>query len=926
EALTIPANTTKSYYLSANMPATLDAYAGQVAALSLVSVGTTATISGVLPITGNGQTINATLAIGSAAITVGSLDPISASASKEVGTTNFNFAALKVTAGSAEDVTAYSIKWNQSGSAAASDLTNIVVSDGTTSYVATVSSDGKYYTASFGTAGLVIAKGLSKEFTVKGDIANGSARTVGFDIYKDTDIVIKGNNYGYYMTPTFTDNGITHSDAGATAIEAASSPYFAGANVTISSGSLRLDKSSSGAPAANITKGSQGVLLGAFDFVVKGEPVNITSMELAITVSAVAASSSDLTNITLTKADGAILAGPVNAVDTSTSNNDGTATFSGTVTFPVGTTQVLVKGNLNTDPAADATYIVSFTPATKITNITGQTTGNSITATPASQVSANTMTVKAGALTVRVSSTPSAQSVVKGTTGYTFSNFVFDTSASGEDVRVTSMTVRHGAYTASKQSDITALTMYDGSQILNATALTGVEAAATSTETYTFDTALVIPKGGQKVVALKGNISGVATATGHEFGLLNGTTAIAATGVSTGQDIEETVTTGSGQKMTIVDSGQYSVSLDSGSPTKTASKMLVANTTGNIITTLRFRATSEAITINKIGLYLSNASSSAKDIAKVWVYDEGGNLLAWSDSPFNGATAGDDGTTSGFSVSPGLQAGTVALVLQADEEKVVTIKADVAEIKASASTDAVAGHSVAINYYGSTSTTYNYGTGSSGTINNYSAATAANPFYIYRSIPTVVETTPTTSFSAGAGAGSTLDTVAVTADPKGAIDLYKLTFYVSTSSNVALTNIKLYEGSNVLYASSTNWYIDPMGHYIDIVLRQNPGTTAAAVPYTIGAGLTKTFVLKGDLSYSGDNTSFTASAYLAGDGAETGKASGTYGLTATNADADTNNDFIWSDWSDVDHSSSATGASTADWYNGYLMNVPSSTY
>ncbi|KKT26564.1 MAG: Envelope glycoprotein J [Parcubacteria group bacterium GW2011_GWA2_43_9b] len=191
ETITIPANTTKYYTLAANMPAVSGtSYAGQVASLALVAVETIATVSGTLPITGNGQTINESLSIGTFSGTAGSLNV--STTTKAVGTTNFNFSGLKLTAGSVEDVTIYSIRFNQSGSAAASDLANVVVSDGTTKYATTVSSDGKYYTASFGTAGLLIGKGLSKEFTVNGDVVGGSARTIKFDIYRATDIVVKG--------------------------------------------------------------------------------------------------------------------------------------------------------------------------------------------------------------------------------------------------------------------------------------------------------------------------------------------------------------------------------------------------------------------------------------------------------------------------------------------------------------------------------------------------------------------------------------------------------------------------------------------------------------------------------------------------------------------------------------------------------------
>lgn len=928
ETFKIPANTTKTYTLAANMPTSLDAYAGQLVSLSLVSVTTTATVSGTLPLTGNAQTMNATLAIGSATITVGSLDPISA-ATKEVGTTNYAFSALKLTAGSTEDVTVSSIKWNQSGSAASSDLANMVVSDGTTSYATTVSSDGKYYTASFGTAGLTIAKGLSKEFTVKGDIANGSNRTVAFDIYKNTDIVVKGNLYGYKMTPSFTSNGVTHATANATAVAAAASPYFAGSHVTIGTGSLRIDKSSTGAPTANITKGATGQLLGAFDFVVKGESVNVASIIVDFDHTGIG-STSDITSVTLTKADGTVLAGPVNGADVTSPTahastldgaRDGYASFSGTITFPVGTTQVLVKGNLNTDFASNDTFRVGFTDAsTRVSSITGVTTGNSITATPASAIWGNTMTVKAGALTISVSGTPVAQTVIRGITGYTFANFVFDASASGEDVKVTSAAVQQIVDAAANDNAVTNMQLWDGSTALN----TGGNiqdpdgGAATNSYTFTLDNPLVVTKGSQKSVALKGNIIPTATAAGTQRWGLASAAAVSVTGVSTGSDISESVVAANGQLMTIAASGQYSVAADASTPT---GKLIAANTTGNIMTVLRFKATAEQINVTKMRLALTSGSSTGIDLAAVYIYD--GSALLGSGAFGNYAGALGNASTT-FTLSTPLE-------IAANEEKVVTIKADIAPIHTT-NTVATAGHTPIINYYGSTSTSENIGTGqSSGAeIANYSSTTSQAAAYIYRSIPTVAVTQSANTFtSAGI---KTISKFSVKADEKGDIDLYKFTFYLSTSSSVGLANLTLVDTTGgtetTLHASTTAYYVDVYGNRADVVLYASPGTISGGTitPRTVAANNTRTFELRANVSYTGTANSFGVDAYLAGDGAETAKASGTYGLTAANVDADGNDDFIWSDWSDADHSTSAAGSNTTDWYNGYLVSGLSSTY
>lgn len=903
DTLTIPANTTKSYYLSANMQAVEDAYAGQIAALSLVGVTTSATISGVLPISGNGQTINATLAIGSATVSRGSLDPGADNASKEVGTVGFSFAGLKITAGSSEDVTVYSIKFNQSGSAAASDLANIVVSDGTTNYATTVSSDGKYYTASFGTAGLVIAKGLNKEFTVKGDILSGSGRTISFDVYRDTDIVVKGNTYGYYLTVAGTSEGATPADGAF----GSGTPFYNAYDMTVSNGSIRVEKSSTGAPAANITKGAQGVLLGAFDFIAQGEAVNVTSLVLTMTMTGTTASSSDFTNITLTKADDTVVAGPVNGVDNSTSDASGTATFSGTISFPVGTTQILVKGNMSTDPAANATITTQFA-ASSVSGITGGTTGNSITAVPSSGVLANRMTVKAGSLVVSVSGTPVAQTVIRGITGYTFANYVFDASASGEDVKVTSVELQDIHTVA--ETELSSMQLFDGATALNtgSNVLNPSETgSATKQNTFTLDNALVIPKGTQKTIALKGNISGNATNAAEFTWGLKASATISATGVSTTQTIDATGTTSAqnGQKMTIATSGQYRVALDASTPT---GKLVAANTTGNIMTVLKFSATSEQINVSKIRLALLSASSTANDLSTVYIYD-GSTLLGSGVLGTGNAAGASANASSTFTLSTPLQ-------IPANSDKIVTIKADIAPIYTT-NTVATAGHQIAIDYYGSASTSENLGNGASSgqEVANYSVNTAQSLAYIYRSVPTVSKKALASNVLA-AGSSVPLYKFSVAADAKGDIDLYKFTFQFATSS-ATLASIVLYDvtDSNEIVVNNNNTAVPLANTDYEFVLELND---TATTPRTVSAGTTRTFELRGQVSGTIASGS-SVSTQMQGD-ATYDLASGTYMDAAGDLDGFTNNDFIWSDWSKASHS-----VSTDDWANGYLVSgLPSS--
>jgi len=935
ESLTIPANTTKSYTLAANMGALSTTYSGQVASLSLVAVASAGTVVGTLPITGNGQTINGTLVLGTATVTAGNLDPGTA-ITKNVGTTAYNTASLKITAGSTEDITVYSIRWNQSGSAATSDLGNVVVTDGTTDYTTTVSSDGKYYTANFGTTGIVITKGLNKSFTVKADVLSGSARTFSFDIYRNTDVMVKGNLYGYYLTPAFTANSAVHSGATTPTTIQEAIPYFQSPHVTIGAGALRVDKSSTGAPSANITRGATGQVLGAFDFVVTGESVNVTAMILDFDMTGTG-SSSDVTSVTLNKTDGSVIATGGTSTDqtaghllsTLDSATDGHVHFSGTMTFPVGTTQVIVKGNLNTDFVADDTFRVGFVTlgTTGVTGITGATTGNTITATPAGALFGNTMTVKGGSLTAHISGSPVSQTVIAGVTGFTFSNIILDAGASGEDIKV-SQIILNNNYVG---SDVFSVQLFDGATALNtgSNVLSTPDATGTpDTNTITLDTPLIVAKGTSKTIAVKGNILASAT-TGdtQQWGLSAAANQVVATGKDTGSAITTTLATAEdGPTMTIAAHGQYSVALDSSTP---ISKLYVANTTGNTMTTLRFRATAEQINITKLTLGLtgdatttaSYASSTCNDISKVYVYDgatllnPGGSVLG-----IGNAVGGSNNASSTITL-------TTPLVLLANTDKVVTIKADIASMDDTTSPAAIAGHRISIDFYGNPAAgitaSSNEATGMSSGVSivNYSVSTGQAVSYIQKSIPTItkldVATTKLTN--------STMDLFKfkVAADAKGDIDLYKFTFRISTSvATVTYLNVvDVTESSEVtLYASGTQ-AIKPWSdgtNDLDVVLMASPGTPGGTpTPRTVTAGTTRTFVVRGTIT--GATTNATVVTQMQGDVA-TCKAWKTHMTTAASIDACLDDDFIWSDRSAASHA-----YTTSDWTNGYLVDgLPSS--
>ncbi len=441
EPFVVRAGTSMTVTVAGNMNSELGNYAGQVAGLNVVAVNTSASVSGSLPIMGAMHTINASLTLGTAQMTESSFDPDSAS-NREIGTTAFKFAGVKVTAGSAEQTRLWSIRFNQVGSASSNDLANVKVYVDGTAYDTTVSADGKYYQANF-SGGLLMDKGLSKDVYIQGDIVGTSAagRTVQFDVYKNTDIYLSGVTYGYGITPT-----ASNTSAASTASEfTTGTPFFSGSLITVTGGSVTTIQKATSVAAQNIAVNVPNQVLGGFQTDIKGEPISVQSLVFTV-ATGTGLGNGLLTNVTIVDENGAVVAGPVDATDGTVSDGSQTLTFTDTVTFPVGLKTYTIKGKVPTGTGNGMTYVVSSTPSSQWTSVTGQTTGNSLTLTNGS-FSMNTMTVKAAALAVAVSSTPTAQNIVAGGQGVIFANIQFDASQSGEDVRFSSVALTNGGTT-----------------------------------------------------------------------------------------------------------------------------------------------------------------------------------------------------------------------------------------------------------------------------------------------------------------------------------------------------------------------------------------------------------------------------------------------------------------------------------------------
>ena len=343
-----------------------------------------------------------------------------------------------------------------------------------------------------------------------------------------------------------------------------------------------------------------------------------------------------------------------------------------------------MKGKAGTDFATGDTIAASTTPS-GWTTVKGVTTGTTITPSPTTAVTGNTMTVKGAAMTMTVSPTPVAQTIVAGVQGFAFANYVFDATASGEDIRVTQIKPQVTMGQANSADDLTNCQLFDGTTALNTgtNALNPANSVASADDlAVTFDSGVTVAKGTSKTLVLKCNTAATTTTTATTYtfawGLENAAANVVSSGVTSGESVTETITTNAGQTITVSNSGSLAVALDASNP---AVKLINANTIDNILTVLRFTATNEDVNVTQLGLVLGGTSSNTpQDLSKVTLWDGGTKV---GEAIFTGDNA--TVTLSGFTVLK-------------NTDKTLTVKGDLAAI--GTSEPGRPGHLVKVEYDG----------------------------------------------------------------------------------------------------------------------------------------------------------------------------------------------------------------------------------
>ncbi len=915
EPITVKAGTSQVLTIAVNMDSDLSQEAGQVGRMAVVAVDAgTAAVNG-LPVSGNSMTINASLTLGSlASPTRGPLDPGAARTSLEVGTTNFLSSSAKWTVGSAEPVMLEQVRWYQAGSAGTGDIKNVRVVVNNVEYPATATSDGRYYVAKLG-ASIEVDKGGNIEVSLKLDVEGGSDRTIDFDIQRRTDVVAKGKTFGYYITAANGSSANTSTQGeGFTSTE----PYYDGYSHTISKGSLRVEKSNT-VPAGNVPVDVSNTALGSFMLEAKGETVNISSFKLWFAVSN-GEDGTQIDNVSIYDSAGGVVAGPKDV------GSDESATFTDSWTVPVGANTYTVKGKLTTDFEDADTVQVSIDPDGDIT-AKGGTTGLTISATPTSSTTANTVTVKRATLRVALSSSPASQNVVRGVNGFLFARVQYDATDSGEDLRITTQKLGLTPVTAIA-NELNTCQMFDGATALNTggNVVTPDETVAATQDLLTFnmDSELIVPKGTVKEVDVKCNISNSPSAGDtFQIGLTSTNNDTTVVGKNTGSTVTETTTNNTGPTMTIKTGGTLTITLDASSPT--TERYGISNKTDVLLTVLKIKSTDEAIRLDRIALTLSSSTASTSDIKKLTLWDGATKV---GEAVFQGTNTRATSTlTTDFTVPK-------------DSEKLLSIKADLGQL--GVNEPATRGHLVAVNYDGeAVTTTKGVGTSSGGEINPTAGAdTAGAGVRLVRSYPTLERlSVPSNTLVNGE---MTLYRVKVTADAAGDVGLAKMAFRVSSTTVATTTIFKLFVysdsgfstnayaqnpvhsrnvdevgedvwnglvSSNTIGVDEVVFYFDPVG--ISAVTTDDTASTTDEA-LNIPAGGSRYFELRGTVTSATAGDSVAVA--LLGDSTFANNTNLVDRENANTVAYSAQNDFVWSP-----NTTTTAATTTDDWLNGYQV-------
>jgi hypothetical protein len=521
-----------------------------------------------------------------------------------------------------EDIKFYSLTLWNNGNAADSDVTSLELLDQTGNVIATGTMMNKYVTFT-PTTPYLITKGQTKDFTVRGKFVNGASRTVQFVAYNDYDLDVRG------VTTTASILSTPGASVDSTfPIGDTTSTYN---KVTVGSGSMVFSRATD-SPSTSVTPGAGDVVLAKFNAKPIGESVELRAISFGIDQNT---GSVNLTGTVYVKVNGSVVYSA--AATTSNFAADGTVATRSLSSYPIltaGVNNVIeISASIDSSATTSDAYFVNDLDLTSVKRLIT----NDITDPTVSTQDGYTRSVQAAALVVDTLTTPVATSVVAGTNDHKFATFEFNAQSSGEDVRVSSVTVTDTLGLTGDWSGVSNLVMKDsaGTPIVT-TASTSTNA---TTVAFNFATPITVTRTSPTSISLYGDVlSDIGTT--HTFKIASASH-VTSTGAATGNSITETGFAGTGQAMTVVSGGTLTLSNATGTGyTPSIAQNVTINQADGIYLAGRFTSQYEAQKITSLTLEAAGTALNGNNIKNIRLYAQTGTgALLGTTTPFQTISA-----------------------------------------------------------------------------------------------------------------------------------------------------------------------------------------------------------------------------------------------------------------------------------------------
>jgi len=836
----IPAGGTKVVSVRADIAGSTN---GQQVGVSLVSVGTTATLdsSVVFPVAGGIQTISAaTLATldfnSSTSPTASSLDP------QNDYTIWQNTASVGNRALNLE-----SISFENLGSNDADDIKNFrLYVDGNQvgSAVAMADADDKV-TFDLSASPKRLETG-GRVIKLVADVVGGSGETVQFSLRRASDVRAVDTELNQPVLATANSSAFSARSA---------------TSATINSGTVSVVKAAS-SPTANVSLNAAGVKWATFEMRASGEDVKIDNLNIDVAVSS---SADGLDN-------GKVFLNGVQIGSTKDlpESGDTNFTFGSSFILRQGMTEIVdVYADAKDDDGGTLTSgeNVTITMSAGSSNAEGRDS-KSVTSVPSSAVAANAITVSSSSITATKYSGYGNQTMIAGTNNARIGSFTLS-AGSTEGVNVNTIRVDLSSANAASITDLRLVDNSNGAAI-------GTTKASPSTENsyaVNFD----IAQSQTKTIDVYANIK-----SGANDGTIVATidTTTGGTGKSTGNSSQ----TGSDLTLQTITlgSGTLTVTRDPGTP---VNSNVIAGSTMVHVGKFDFDAQNSSYTVQEMMIKVpADAATSVSNVTLKYKNSAGveqtvSQALALSSGSQTHATATFTGLTF-----------YVPLNDSADVDVYVDVPTTTSGAKSGAAItvtiDADNGFK-AINGAGTQTTSYT-------TEKNSNDSSGYGTKYVKKSVPVLARlSTGYTANTVSTGTG--LYRFTVTADAAGSIEWRELSFTVTTSGDAAtlFSAFQLYDVTGTATQIGANTATNAAGTLVSFC----PGTSCTiGEAEQIGAGSSKTYEIRATVADwdSGDSIAISF--------AEDTSAA----VNAAAASLHSGQNMVWSDRSAPSHATTTT--------------------